>query len=59
LTKLRHGAAVLLGAAVLVACGPLVIRDDARREYVPLTSAVLDLHRDVVVPPERARVFFQ
>jgi hypothetical protein len=59
LTKLRHGAAVLLGAAVLVACGPLVIRDDARREYVPLTRAVLELHRDVDVPPERARVFFQ
>ena len=44
---------------LLAACGPLVIRDDARKEYVPLRSAVLELHRDVDIPPERTRVFFQ
>jgi hypothetical protein len=51
------GSALTL--VLLAACGPLVIRDDARKEYVPLRSAVLELHRDVDVPPERTRVFFQ
>jgi hypothetical protein len=50
------GALVVL---LLAACGPLVIRDDARKEYVPLRSAVLELHRDVDIPPERTRVYFQ
>jgi len=44
---------------LLAACGPLVIRDDARREYVPLRSVVLELHREVEIPPERTRMFFQ
>jgi hypothetical protein len=44
---------------LLAACGPLLIRDEAARGYVPLRDASLELHRDVVVPPERARVFFQ
>jgi hypothetical protein len=48
-----------LAIVLLAACGPLVIRDDARKEYVPLGSAVLELHRDVDIPPERTRVFFQ
>jgi hypothetical protein len=44
---------------LLAACGPLLIRDEATRGYVPLRDASLELHRDVVIPPERARVFFQ
>jgi hypothetical protein len=56
----RWRVIVALSAAVLLtACGPLVIRNEATREYVPLQNASLQLHRDVVVPPERARVFFQ
>ena len=49
----------VLTVLLLAACGPLVIRDDARKEYVPLSSAVLELHRDVIFPPERTRVYFQ
>jgi hypothetical protein len=52
-------AAALLAAWLLAACGPLLIRNEATRDYVPLHNASLELHRDVVVPPDRARVFFQ
>ena len=56
----RRAIAVALAAGVLLAaCGPLSIRNEATREYVPLRDASLELHRDVVVPPGRARVFFQ
>jgi hypothetical protein len=48
-----------MAACLLAACGPVLIRNEARREYVPLQNAVFELHRDVDVPPERARVFFQ
>jgi hypothetical protein len=44
---------------LLVACGSLLIRNEATRDYVPLRNASLELHRDVVVPPGRTRVFFQ
>lgn len=57
--KCRHAVGVILTVLLLAACGPLVIRDDARREFVPLRNGVLELHRDVDIPPERARVFFQ
>ena len=55
----RRVIAALSAALLLAACGPLLIRNEAARSYVPLRDASLDLHRDVVVPPERARVFFQ
>jgi hypothetical protein len=56
----RRAIAVALSAGLLLAaCGPLSIRNEATREYVPLRDASLELHRDVVVPPGRARVFFQ
>jgi len=57
--RARWIIAALTAAWLLAACGPLLIRDEATRNYVPLTEAVLELHRDVVVTPERARVFFQ
>jgi hypothetical protein len=57
--KCRHAVGVILTVLLLAACGPLVIRDDARREFVPLRNGVMELHRDVDIPPERARVFFQ
>lgn len=50
---------MLSAAVLLTACGPLLIRNEATREYVPLRDAVLELHRDVDVPAEKARVFFQ
>ena len=55
----RHVSIVLSAAVLLTACGPLLIRNEATREYVPLRDAVLELHRDVDVPAEKARVFFQ
>jgi hypothetical protein len=51
--------AALSAVLLLAACGPLLIRNEATRSYVPLRDASLELHRAVVVPPERARVFFQ
>lgn len=57
--KRRHVIAALSTASLLAACGPLLIRNEVTRENVPLRNAVLELHRDVVVPPGRARVFFQ
>jgi hypothetical protein len=51
--------AALSVVPLLAACGQLLIRNEATREYVPLGNASLELHRDVVVPPERGRVFFQ
>jgi hypothetical protein len=51
--------AALLAAWLLAACGPLLIRNEASRDYVPLSNASVELHRDVVVPPGMARVFFQ
>lgn len=55
----RRVVAALSAALLLAACGPLSIRNEATRSYVPLRNASLELHRDVVVAPERARVFFQ
>lgn len=52
-------AATLLAVCLLAACGPLLIRNEASRDYVPLRNASVELYRDVVVPPGRARVFFQ
>jgi len=57
--RARWIIAALTAAWLLAACGPLLIRDEATRNYVPLREAVLELHRDVIVTPERARVFFQ
>jgi len=49
----------VLAACLLDACGSLLIRNETTREYVSLQNASVVLHRDVVVPPERARVLFQ
>jgi hypothetical protein len=43
----------------LVACGPLTIRNAETGHYIALSQPVLVLHREVVVPPQRTRVFFQ
>jgi hypothetical protein len=57
----RQILTVLLAGMLLclAACGPLSIRNEETRRYIPLSQPVLVLHREVVVPPERTRVFFQ
>jgi hypothetical protein len=55
----RRVIAALSAALLLAACGPLSIRNEATRGYVPLRNASLELRQDVIVTPERARVFFQ
>ena len=52
-------AVVMCAAVTLAACGPLSIRNEETGRYLPLSHPVLVLHREVVVPPERTRVFFQ
>lgn len=47
------------GVAFLPACGPLTIKSEDTGSYVPARRGALELHQDVVVPPGRARVFFQ
>ena len=50
---------LLCGIAFLPACGPLTIKNEDTGTYVPAHRGRLELHQDVVVPPGRARVFFQ
>jgi hypothetical protein len=44
---------------LLLACGPATIKDTTTRSYIPIQNWVLELSRDVVIPPGRTRVFFQ
>ena len=46
-------------ALVVFGCGPLTIRDEAARDYVPLRDATFVLHQNVTVPSGMGRVFFQ
>jgi hypothetical protein len=55
----RAIAAAVFIAWLLAACGPLLIRNETTRDYVPLSNASIELHRGVVVPAGMARVFFQ
>lgn len=50
---------LLLSGPWLSACGPLTIKDTATQTQIPIQRGVLELHRDVVIPPNRTRVFFQ
>ena len=52
-------AVVLCTVFSLAACGPLSIRNQETGGYIPFSHPVLVLHREVVVSPERTRVFFQ
>jgi hypothetical protein len=52
--------ALLLGVPwVLSACGPATIKDTATHSYIPIQGWMLELNRDVTIPPGRTRVFFQ
>lgn len=44
---------------LLSGCGPTTIKDTATQTYVPIQGWMLELHRDVTIPPGRTRVFFQ
>lgn len=51
--------ACLLGIPLLQACGPLQIRDTQIGNWVPFQAGTLELHRDIDIPSERTRTFFQ
>ena len=44
---------------LLLACGPMTIKDTTMHSYLPIQGWILVLNQDVVIPPERTRVFFQ
>lgn len=44
---------------LLLACGPMTIKDTATKSYIPIQGWILELHQNVVIPPGRTRVFFQ
>jgi hypothetical protein len=44
---------------LLLACGPMTIKDEVTQSYIPLQGWVLELRQDVTIPPGRSRVFFQ
>ena len=52
-------AVLLIGILCLVACGPVVIIDETGNAPVTVNGAILTLHQEIVIPPDRARVFFQ
>ena len=44
---------------LLLACGPMTIKDTTTQSYIPIQGWILELHQNVVIPPGRTRVFFQ
>lgn len=44
---------------LLLACGPMTIKDEATQSYIPLQGWVLELRQNVTIPPGRTRIFFQ
>ena len=44
---------------LLLACGPMTIKDATNQSYIPIQGWVLELHKDIDIPPRRTRVFFQ
>jgi hypothetical protein len=44
---------------LLLACGPVTIKDATNQSYIPIQGSILELHQDIVIPPRRTRVFFQ
>lgn len=49
----------LLGMMLLQSCGPIQIRDTQAGNWVASQAGILELHRDIHIPGERTRVFFQ
>jgi len=44
---------------LLLACGSMTIKDTTTQTYIPIQGWHLELHKPVVIPAGRARVFFQ
>jgi len=44
---------------LLLACGAMTIEDTSTQAYIPIQGWTLELHRNVVIPSGRTRVFFQ
>ena len=44
---------------LLLACGPMTIKDATKQAYIPIEGWMIELHQDVVIPPHRTRTFFQ
>lgn len=44
---------------LLLACGPMTIKDTTTQSYIPIQGWILELHQNVVIPSERTRIFFQ
>ena len=44
---------------LLLACGPMTIKDTTTQSYIPMQGWILELHQNIVIPPGRTRVFFQ
>ena len=51
--------AFLFSCHCLSACGPLTIKDTTTQTFIPIQRGVFELHRDVVIPANRTRVFLQ
>jgi hypothetical protein len=58
-TMLRLSLLLLLITPLLQACGPLQIRDVQTGNWIPFHTGTLELHRDINIPAERTRAFFQ
>lgn len=48
-----------VACGLLYACGPVTIRDSASQTFIPIQGWTLELHKDVIIPAGRTRVFFQ
>ena len=44
---------------LLLACGPMTIKDTITQSYIPIQGWIVELLQNVVIPPGRTRVFFQ
>lgn len=55
----RYALLLLLTTPLLQACGPLQIRNAQTGNWVPFQAGTLELHRDIHIPSERTRTFFQ
>lgn len=51
--------ALAIALPLLSACGPMTVLDTQRGAWVPIRPATLEIHRDITIPAERTRAFFQ
>lgn len=51
--------ALALALPLLPACGPMSVLDAQRGAWVPIQAATLEILRDITIPAERTRAFFQ